>query len=293
MELYDRFLQYITYEKRYSKHTIRAYNDDIRSFFLYKDITNDNQILEITSKGIRHWILDLANSKISPRSYKRKLSSLKAFFRFLQKESELPVNPAENVIVPKHQNPLPDFLNTKETSILFEHANFPEGFRGERDRLILDLFYSTGIRLSELLSLTIRDIDFSLHQIRVVGKRNKQRNIPVSIKLLQAIKSYIQELYKEFGEEYPILFPTNKGNKPYPKFIQRLVNTYLKQATTSEKTNPHKLRHTFATQMLNNGADLNAVKELLGHANLAATEIYTHNTYEKLKSVYKQAHPRA
>jgi integrase/recombinase XerC len=293
MKLFDRFINYITYEKRYSAHTIRAYHDDLHSFLNYSSVNSDAGIIEVNSKDIRYWILYLANSNISPRSYKRKLSSVKAFYKFLHREGEVKINPSDNVIVPKHQNPLPEFFSSTETVDLFDIVFFEKNFEGTRDKLILNVFYLTGMRLSELVNLRIPDVDFSLQQISVTGKRNKQRNIPISKILISEIKGYIELLKAEFEVKPEFLFPTNKGNPPYARFIQRTVSKYLGQVTSSEKINPHKLRHTFATHMLNNGADLNAVKELLGHANLAATEVYTHNTYEKLKSVYKQAHPRA
>lgn len=293
MELLNRFINYITYEKRYSAHTIRAYSDDLDSFLGFREINSDAGIRNVVSKDIRTWVLNLANSNLSPRSYKRKLSSVKAFYKFLHRDGEILINPSDNVIVPKHQNPLPEFLSSKETENLFEIVIFDKTFSGIRDKLMLNLFYSTGIRLSELLHLKVSDVDSGLQQISVIGKRNKQRNIPLSGELLKEINGYISILEEEFNGTSKYLFTTNKGKAPYARFVQRTVAKYLGQVTSSEKTNPHKLRHTFATHMLNNGADLNAVKELLGHANLAATEVYTHNTYEKLKSVYKQAHPRA
>jgi integrase/recombinase XerC len=293
MTLVQRFLDYITYEKRYSVHTVRAYTDDLASFI--GSVSTLNNLAQATSADIRSWLLELANNNISPRSYKRKLSSVKAFYKFLLKEKIVLKNPADSVIMPKHQNPIPEFYSTRETINLFDFVVFPNTYEGIRDKLILGIFYATGIRLSELVSLRVRDIDFSIKNISVTGKRNKQRNIPVSDNLLNAIRNYIIERNKLFeilpGSDY--LFLTNKGEVIYPRLVQRMVEKYFSQVTTSEKTNPHKLRHTFATHMLNNGADLNAVKELLGHASLAATEVYTHNSYEKLKSVYKQAHPRA
>lgn len=293
MELFDRFLNYITYEKRYSAHTIRAYRDDLSSFLCCSSISSSKQVLEVRAEDIRYWIVELANSGISARSYKRKLSSVKAFYKFLHREGLIAVNPSDGIIVPRHQNPLPEFFNHKETENLFDYVVFQDTLHGRRDKLVLQLFYATGIRLSELVNLRIRDLDFYLQQISVIGKRDKQRNIPLTVGLLDQLKKYTELLKAEYNGSIDYLFPTNKGNKPYPRFIQRLVFKYFSQVTTSEKTNPHKLRHTFATHMLNNGADLNAVKELLGHANLMSTEVYTHNTYEKLKSVYKQAHPRA
>ena len=292
MRLVDKFIKHITFEKRFSAYTIRAYKDDLNSFIEFQGITLDKELLDVDGKNIRYWVLELAKN-ISPRSYKRKVSSLKAFYKFLLKEGIIVVNPTDKIIIPKHQNPLPEFFNTKETDNLFDSIVFSEDLFGVRDQLILKTFYLTGIRLSELINLTISGIDFSLRQISVTGKRNKQRNVPISKSMANELESYVTLLKQEFGSGHQVLFPTNKGNVAYPRFIQRTVLKYLRQVTTSEKTNPHKLRHTFATHMLNNGADLNAVKELLGHASLAATEVYTHNTYEKLKFVYKQAHPRA
>jgi integrase/recombinase XerC len=295
MALVQRFLEYITYEKRYSVHTVRAYTDDLTSFIEFLTLDNDVALVSTTSADVRSWLLELANLNISPRSYKRKLSSVKAFYKFLLREKIIQKNPTDSVIMPKHQNPIPEFYSTRETSNLFEYIVFPSNIEGIRDKLILRIFYATGMRLSELVGLRIRDIDFSLKHIRVTGKRNKQRNIPVSDNLLNEIRKYIVErnIQSESSLNKEYLFLTLKGEVVYPRLVQRMVEKYFKQVTTSEKTNPHKLRHTFATHMLNNGADLNAVKELLGHASLAATEVYTHNTYEKLKSVYKQAHPRA
>ena len=293
MRLTNLFFNYITHEKRYSAHTVRAYIDDIDSFFVFLGGDDESKLLEASSKDVRAWLIQLANSNLAPRSYKRKLSSVKAFYKFLLREGKIKQLPTEAIIVPKHRNPLPEFYSARETINLFDYVVFPDGFIGMRDKLVLHLFYATGMRLSELINLKIRDIDLSLNQLSVIGKRNKQRYIPISNTTIHLLKDYIELREVETIDSKEYLITTDKGEKCYPKFIQRLVHKYLSQVTTAEKTNPHKLRHTFATHMLNNGAELNAVKELLGHANLAATEIYTHNTYEKLKSVYKQAHPRA
>lgn len=295
MTLIENFLNYIKHEKRYSVHTIRAYGDDLNSFSCFLDNPSDDILLLASVKDIRFWLLKLANENIAPRTYKRKLSSVKAFYRYLLREGRIQKNPAELVMMPKHKNPLPEFLNNTETNQLFEYVFFSNDFKGKRDKLILSIFYSTGIRLSELVNLRIKDIDFSLQHIRVTGKRNKQRIIPIVPLLIDEIKEYLSEIKTRFGSSIKIdkLIITESGTEGYPRMVQRIVTKYLSQVTPSAKKHPHKLRHTFATQMLNNGADLNAVKELLGHASLAATEIYTHNTYEKLKSVYKQAHPRA
>jgi integrase/recombinase XerC len=295
MALIEQFLTYIKHEKRYSANTVRAYGDDILSFGATLPNSSDSELLEITANDIRKWLQGLAEENITPRSYKRKLSSLKAFYKYLLREHKIEKNPADMVIMPKHKNPLPEFLNNTETINLFDYVTFSSDFVGKRDKLILSLFYLTGIRLSELVNLSENDIDFILQNIRVTGKRNKQRIIPIGKQLIEEIKEYKSEK-RRFLEELPVsekLFITEKGTEIYARMVQRIVGKYLSQVTPSDKRNPHKLRHTFATHMLNNGADLNAVKELLGHASLAATEVYTHNTYEKLKSVYKQAHPRA
>lgn len=294
MKFIKLFLDYITYEKRYSGHTLKAYSTDISSFFEFLEDSSDNRCQNVSSQDIRSWMLYLADRGVSARSYKRKLSSIKAFYKFLVREGILTKNPAESIIIPRYQNPLPEFFDSKETQNLFDIVSFTKDFRGVRDKLILSVFYFTGIRLSELINLKVSDVDFSLQQITVIGKRNKQRSIPVTKKLLTEISNYLHLRTNEFENiKTDKLFLTNKGEAVYGRLIQRVVNKYLSQVTTSEKKHPHKLRHTFATHMLNNGADLNAVKELLGHASLAATEIYTHNTYEKLKSIYNQAHPRA
>lgn len=294
MKLVKRFLDYITYEKRYSAHTIKAYRADISSFFNFLGEESDERCRNVASPDIRSWVLHLASKQITARSYKRKLSSLKAFYNFLIREGEIKGSPTDGIIIPKIQNPIPDFFKSKETENLFDFVNFTDDFQGHRDKLILYTFYYTGIRLSELVNLKIQDVDFRLQQISVLGKRNKQRNIPVTSFYLEQVSDYLIYRNKEFGDQNSNkLFLSNKGNDAYSRFVQRIVKKYMAQATTSEKVHPHKLRHTFATHMLNNGADLNAVKELLGHSSLAATEVYTHNTYEKLKSIYKQAHPRA
>lgn len=294
MKLIVEFLNYITYEKRLSSHTIRAYKDDLASFFQYLDISTDDGVLNVTGNDIRFWVLFLADSGISPRSYKRKLSSVKTFFKFLFQKGYINNNPISKILFPKFEKPLPNFFSEREIENLFNDGFFGKDFKGQRDKIILELFYFTGIRLSELVNLKILDVDFSLKQISVTGKRNKQRYIPVTNKLLEDIKMYLKIVEEQFGKTpNGFLVLSNKGGDPYPRMIQRSVEHSLSLVTTSEKKNPHKLRHTFATHLLNNGAELNAVKELLGHANLAATEIYTHNTYEKLKAVYKQAHPRA
>lgn len=294
MKALHQFIEYLTNEKRFSEHTIRAYREDIKSFYSFLDTELDDQVLKATNAKIRSWLLSFATQNLSPRTYKRKLSSLKSFYKFLIKQGLIMQNPSEGVITPKQSKPIPEFFSDKEMTNLFDYVVFTNDFIGVRDKLIFTIFYSTGMRLSELVNLSLDDVDFGLQQITVTGKRNKQRNIPVSNSLIADIKHYLairDEVVTKDSVSYLLLL---KNGKPvYPRMVRRLVDSYLGQVTTSDKKNPHKLRHTFATHMLNSGADLNAVKELLGHANLAATEVYTHNTYEKLKNIYNQAHPRA
>ncbi|MBN2485245.1 MAG: tyrosine-type recombinase/integrase [Bacteroidales bacterium] len=295
MDLTERFLNYIKHEKRYSPNTIRAYTDDIRCFSEFIKVGGGVSLPGVKPAEVRSWLVYLAGTGISARTYKRKLSSVKAFYKFLLREGVIEQMPTEAVIMPKYQNPLPDFFSHNEINALFDNITFNDGFTGKRDKLIMFLFYITGMRLSELINIRLRDVDFSLQHIRVTGKRNKQRAIPVSPGTLKIIDGYIKARGEHLGsfDNNGYLFVKENGEKVYPRMVQKLTSKYLSGATTSEKTNPHKFRHTFATHMLNNGADLNAVKEILGHASLAATEVYTHNTYEKLKSIYKQAHPRA
>jgi len=289
----DRFLAYIQYEKRYSPHTVTAYRTDLDQFFAF--LSAQYQITEITDVDhamIRSWLVFLMEYGDSPRSVNRKLTSLKSFYRFLLKEGVVENNPMRRIISPKTSKRLPEFVESENMVALFEDFANRGGFSGIRDSIIIEMFYNTGIRLSELMNLKERDIDFHSDTIKVLGKRNKERIIPFSKKFGLLIKEYIKEKEKTFGA-VPQLFLTDSGRKMYAKCIYLIVKRHLGSITTLEKKSPHILRHTFATHLLNNGADLNAVKELLGHASLAATQVYTHNTIERLKEIYKQAHPRA
>lgn len=295
MKPLSEFTNYILVEKRYSAHTVRAYTDDIKQFGLFLQIDpNSNSIFAITRTQIRNWVIDLFDQGSSSRSIRRKSASLRTFYKFCLRNNYIAQNPADGLVLPKLNKSLPDFI--KETSIepLFTNSHFKDGFEGMRDKLVLELFYVTGMRLSEMISLKYPNIDLKKAEIKVLGKRNKERIIPVTYNTVELIRAYMAETEIVFGDKTKDAFIlTDRGEPAYPRMIQRLVQKYLNGATSLEKKSPHILRHTFATHMLNNGADLNAVKELLGHANLAATEVYTHNTYEKLKSIYKQAHPRA
>ena len=242
---------------------------------------------------VRAWMVALLDKGLTERTINRKFSALKSFFKFLKRSGALVQDPMKKVVAPKVRKRLPSFLRESQTSLLFGKVAFPEGFEGVRDRLVLELLYQTGLRRSELIRLKDEDVDRSASWIKVKGKGGKTRLMPVSGALLQLIDHYKVILSKMEFEKTQVLLVTNNGAKMYPKFVYNLVRRYLGQVTTSDKKSPHVLRHTFATHLANNGADLNAIKELLGHSSLAATQVYTHNTIEKLKAVYQQAHPKA
>lgn len=299
-----KFIDYIQYEKRYSPHTVSAYRNDLDQFFSYLSTQyNITDIRDVTHPMIRSWLVLMMQEKISPRSVNRKLTTLKSFYKFLQREGKVSINPMRKIISPKTSKKLPSFVEREKMEMLFEEVNFGEGFPARRDRLILEILYATGMRLSELINLKETDIDFHSSTIKVLGKRNKERLIPFSNKFAGLLKTYLNEK-KSWLERNEVkrspgnldevwLLVTDSCKKAYPRFIYRAVTKYLSQVTTLQKISPHVLRHTFATHLLNNGAELNAVKELLGHASLSATQVYTHNTIEKLKTIYKQAHPKA
>lgn len=299
-----KFIDYIQYEKRYSPHTVLAYRKDIDQFFSFlKTQYNTTDIKEVTHPMIRSWLVSMIEEKISPRSVNRKLTTLKSFYKFMIKEGTISVNPMRKIISMKTPRKLPSYVEKDRMMNLFDTVDFGTGFPGVRNRMILELFYATGMRLSELINLKESDIDFHQSALKVLGKRNKERLIPFSNKFADLLKNYLREKtsYLENAES-PITSENqhdqwfiilNNGKKSYPRYVYSIVRKYLTQVTTSQKVSPHVLRHTFATHLLNNGAELNAVKELLGHANLSATQIYTHNTIEKLKTIYKQAHPKA
>jgi integrase/recombinase XerC len=292
----ERFLDYIAYEKRYSQHTINAYRSDLDQFFLFLSSQYSlDDIKKADHQVVRSWIVSMMDKGDTSRTVNRKITTLKTYFRFLIKEGIISENPMSRVIAPKSSKRLPAFVEQESMDTLFNSINFGEGYPAARDRMIMELFYATGMRLSELIGLKEEDVDFVKNVLKVTGKRNKQRLIPFSNNLAETFSDYTEMKRKTFTGDLQgnYLFLTNKGEKLYPRMVQRLVQHYLDQVTTISKRSPHVIRHTFATHMLNNGADLNAIKEILGHANLAATQVYTHNTIEKLKSIYKQAHPRA
>lgn len=241
---------------------------------------------------IRSWLVSMLEQGIGTRSINRKLTTLKSFYKYLLRNGVLEINPMQKITSPKTPKRLPVFVEKDKMQFLLDHVDFGNGYAGMRNKLILELFYATGMRLSELVGLTETDLDFHHDTIKVLGKRNKERLIPFGKKIELLIKSYLEEKKNSFGEN-DLLFLTDKGQPVYSRMVYKIVNRYLNEVTTLEKKSPHVLRHTFATHLLNNGAELNAVKELLGHANLSATQIYTHNTIDNLKRIYKQAHPKA
>jgi integrase/recombinase XerC len=289
----NSFIQYIRYEKRFSPHTVLAYENDLKQFFTFiKNLYETENPDEITHPMIRSWMVDLMEKQISTRSVNRKLTSLKTFYKFLLRNQAVKNNPLLKVISPKTSKRLPVFVDENKMELLFNSVEFGQGFEAKRDKLILEIFYSTGMRLSELIGLTDNSIDTHHNQLKVLGKRNKERIIPFTNKLNALINEYMNER-QSITQSPAAFFVTDKGKQLYPKLVYRIVTSRLGSVTTLDKKSPHVLRHTFATHMLNHGADINSVKELLGHANLSATQVYTHNTIEKLKQVYKQAHPRA
>ena len=284
----EKFLHYLKHEKRYSVHTLLSYSTDLKQFtnFLSSEFSVKS-IRKVNFQLVRSWIAKLLNENISARSVNRKITTLKTYFRFLIREDIINQSPMQKIISPKTPKRLAVFVEEIKMNELLNEIDFGEGVTAERDRLILELFYFTGMRLSELINLKNKDVDFTNSTIRVLGKRNKERLIPITPYILSKIKDLNSSNNSLF------LFISDKGIQISTKQVYRLVNKYLGMVTSLDKKSPHILRHTFATHMLNNGADINAVKELLGHANLSATQVYTHNTIEKLKTVYKQAHPRA
>jgi len=286
----QKFISYLSSERRLSQNTIISYSNDLDQFhfFLNENFNITSQISEVSFHIVRSWVANLFENGVQPRSINRKISTLKSFFKYLEREELIDANPMLKVVGPKASKNLPLFVKENEIKLLLEEVTFDSGFIGKRDKLIIEIFYLTGMRLTELINIKLTDLDFHNKSIKVIGKRNKERIIPLSDSILTSIQSFIYEFdLKEF------LITNSKGNKVYSKLVYRVVRKYLSKITSINKKSPHILRHTFATHMLNNGADINAIKDLLGHSNLNATQVYTHNTVEKLKSIYKQAHPRA
>lgn len=287
------FIDYLRFQKRYSKHTVIAYKKDLEDFFLFLFNEFDFSKTEtISSAMVRTWLAKLKERNITSKSINRKISSLKSFFKFLMKEGVIDTTPMSIISSPKINKRLPVYVDEKDIKTLFEYVEFPETWNGNTEKLILQLFYNTGMRVSELIGLKINQLDFSNSNIKVLGKGNKERIIPIQKKLLNDIRDYISKRQIETQGSNNI-FISEKGKPLYARQVYNIVTKYLALVTTVQKKSPHILRHSFATHLTNNGADLNAVKELLGHSSLAATQVYTHNSIEKLKEVFKKAHPKA
>ena len=284
----NKFILYLKTEKRYSEHTLLAYRKDIEQFIDFAAIEKDADFSAVSFRDCRAWIVELNEKGISNRSINRKISSLRAFYKWLRKERVVLESPLAKIKAPKAEKRLPHFAKQSEL-IQVSSDEFSSDFEKNRDNLIFEMFYQTGIRLSELINL--RDAQVQSNYIRVIGKRNKERQIPISKDLYRLITDY-KSCRAEKGIKAEFLFVLKNGKKLYPKLVYRKINTYLSQATSLDKKSPHVLRHTFATHMLNNGAGLETLKELLGHADLAATQVYTHNSFAQLSNIYSQAHPR-
>lgn len=287
------FIHFLEFEKRYSPYTLKAYIKDLNVFGTYIiDAYGVSRCDEISGEMIRSWIVSLMENGMLPRTVNRKISVLKAFFRYLLSEGKINSNPAALISSIKQGKPLPTFIEKNKLNELLDLQDNSEDFITMRDNIVLSILYNTGIRLSELLSLTDESFDFDQHLLRVTGKRNKERVIPLASNTENEIKAYIEKKKDVFPNGLVNLIVTNKGQKAYPKMIYRIVHQTL-SGVTKGKRSPHVLRHSFATHLLNNGAGLNAIKDLLGHSSLSATQVYTHTTIEQLQSIYKQAHPRA
>jgi integrase/recombinase XerC len=282
------FLEYLKFQKRYSQHTIISYENDLTNFFDFIEINyGPLSLTGISTTLIRTWLANLKQDKIAARSINRKISTLKSFFKYQLRNETIAVSPMATIVSLKVNKRLPSFIEEKDMDTLFQHVEFPDTWEGKTNRLILQIFYQTGIRLSELINLKESQIDKGYSNLKVLGKRNKERIIPINNLLLYPILEYInakRDNIEIFDTEYLLI--SDKGKKLQPGYVYKKVKKY-------EKKSPHILRHSFATHLTNNGADINAVKELLGHSSLAATQIYTHNSIEKLKDIHKKTHPKS
>ncbi|MEM6268863.1 MAG: tyrosine-type recombinase/integrase [Bacteroidota bacterium] len=293
------FHTYLKAERNYSIHTIQAYTHDLEGFHQFVsnayefDLFQRSEVDLVTHRMIRSWMGELLDSGLSKRSIARKLASLNAYFQFLRKKSLLEQNPAAKVKVPKFEKKLPAFLKDASVEVLFEHLEYPETVEGQRDRALLELLYSCGLRRSEIIGLRYGNIDWANQTLKVMGKGRKERIVPFGDHARAALRTYMLACDAESLSYRAHFFIRKDGQPLYPQLVYRVVNRYLQQASTLSKTSPHVLRHTFATHLLDRGADLNAIKELLGHSSLAATQVYVHNSISKLKDTHRKAHPKA
>lgn len=289
------FLDYLKFEKRYAKNTVESYGSDLHFFFSFMhgqyEIVNPG---EVHASMIRGWLASMKEQGQSAKSINRRISSVKSFYRFLQRKGLILNNPTAMIVSPKVNKRLPVYVEIKDMATLFQHIEFPDNWKGRLERLVFALFYATGIRLSELTGMKEMQVDHYKNQIKILGKGNKERLIPMAPDLKEMLKAYEQEKKEKFGTDSEgVLLLNEKGKPLQPRYVQTVVKKYLQMVTTIEKKSPHVLRHSFATHLMNRGAELNAVKELLGHNSLAATQIYTHNTIEKLKDIHARAHPKS
>lgn len=294
MDILHNFLQYLQVEKKYSKYTIEAYKLDIEQYDCYLRQLNSS-IVAADARKLRMWISELMLQNISARSVHRKLSSLRTYYHFLQQQGLVKENWVDKVELPKVSQRLPVFFSEDEMDNLFEMITYEPTFEGVRDRVVLELFYSTGMRCSELIGLKHSDLDFSNHTIHVCGKRNKERLVPMAPLVAQILKEYMDVKSRMFSSVYNagVLLLTSNGTPLYREMVYRIVRKYIDRVSVLTKRSPHVIRHTFATHLLNNGADINAIKSILGHSSLASTQVYTHTSISQLKKTYNQAHPRA
>ncbi len=296
IQLYIReFLDYLKFQKRYSKHTVISYETDLTAFsaFLLTQYEEADPA-EIRPAFVRTWLASLKEQDQQARTINRKISTLRSFFKYLLKKELIKVSPMAVISSPKNAKRLPQFVDTRDLDVLFTHVEFPEGWQGATEKLLLRILYNAGLRQAELIGLQQNHVDLNNLSIKVLGKGNKERVIPISLELKKSIVSYIQlkkETFPDCKDSHLLL--NARGNKLYPRYVYDITRKYLSMVTTIEKKSPHILRHSFATHLTNNGADINAIKELLGHSSLAATQIYTHNSIEKLKDAHKKAHPKA
>lgn len=289
----DSFIKYLRQEKRVSSHTIISYEADIKQFqFFFNEYSSNPKIETADRRAIRSWIVELSLKNLSSKSINRKIATLKSFFKFLIKREIVTVNPTANINSLKTDQKIPNFIKEKDINYLFDNLKVEDNFEGKRDMLILELLYGTGIRISELINLKTQNINLTKKEIKVLGKRNKERIIPIHDQILNQLNKFIKKK-KDIKSVNEYLLCTKKGDQLYPMLIYRIVKKHLSSLINSKKYNPHLLRHTFATHILNKGGDLNSIKDLLGHESLAATQIYTHNSIEKLKETYRTSHPRA
>jgi integrase/recombinase XerC len=289
------FLNYLTFQKRYSRHTIISYENDLTGFFDFVALQyNSLDLQEISASVVRSWLASLKEHKISSKTINRKISALKSFFKYQLKMNKIDTNPVSAITSLKISKRLPSFVEQKDINTLFSYVEFPHTWEGKTNRLLLMIFYQTGIRLSELINIRELHVDKSKSTIKVLGKGNKERIVPINSTLLREIDAYVSEKNLLPGNvRNEFLLINKKGKKLYPKYVYNVVRKYLGDVSTNDRKSPHVLRHSFATHLTNNGADINAIKELLGHASLASTQIYTHNSIAKLKEVHRLAHPKS